>query len=325
MVSNSSIPSRLIGGKPITLHISKKKIVMISIIQPYRMWGTLVKWWGASQVGSGITVEAKLAHCLSGGFLAFFKESYLIIIIFDQVALSPLQPFDSVPSIILCTISTISTSKESYTLLNDSRIQYTPLTCPHVTHFLQKTRSAEHSHHSKAIQLHSNTTKKLSYVAHIDLHGLHEYLWHILLILCTPTLTFRQSTISILPLPFTKSAPNIDIVTAITSTNFPVKTTITTAIPTAARTSTAVWARSQPRQEQGLLCGSGGGEESTGGLSHEGYGRGGVVTSYSMVRSRSSSHEPVSSSRRTLPDVSSFTLMDEHNLDTLIDRTWRAE
>ena len=102
---------------------------------------------------------------------------------------------------------------------------------------------------------------------HLDLHGLLEYLWR-LLVICTFTLTFRQSTIPIFPFSFTTSPPNIHVVIAIASTNF----TITTAISAAAWASTAEWPRSEPGQEQGFLCDSRSGEESTGGLSDEGHG-----------------------------------------------------
>ena len=148
---------------------------MISIFQPYRMWGTLVKWWGASQVGSGITVEAKLAHCLSGGFLLMKATLLPIIIIFDQVALSPLYN-----PLILFLPSSCAQSllpKSLTPLLNDSRIQYTPLTCPHVTHFLQKSRSAEHSHHIKAFsytptrQRNSVTLLTLPFMASTNTSG----------------------------------------------------------------------------------------------------------------------------------------------------------
>lgn len=63
------INSSIIGGKSITLHISKKEMV-ISIFQPYKMWGTLVKWWGASQVGPGIRSQTfSLSFTILGGFL----------------------------------------------------------------------------------------------------------------------------------------------------------------------------------------------------------------------------------------------------------------
>lgn len=118
---------------------------------------------------------------------------------------------------------------------------------------------------------------------YFDHHGLLEYLWHILL-LRSLNLTFRQPTLAILPLLSTTSPPDLSFATTVPSSNLaipaPVATSSSTAIPATARASTAVWERSQPKQEQGFLCNSRGREESADGLFDEGYGRGGVVTEW---------------------------------------------
>ena len=129
------------------------------------------------------------------------------------------------------------------------------------------------------------TLQRKPFKNHIDLHGLLEYLWRILFVICTFTLTFRQSALSIFPFSSTAPPPNIHVVIAITGTNYTITTP--TAIPAAAvRASTAVWPRCESGQEQGFLCDSRSGEESAGGLSDEGHGRRGVVTSYEICTSK---------------------------------------